>query len=101
MLHAPPGFENLRRRGRFNSRRQCRNSRAGLQLGRSAPAQKRPDGGDAQGRYCEVGHLETIAKRCGFTSAEILRRLFQRRLGREPDRLQGALSIGTLKDASG
>jgi transcriptional regulator GlxA family with amidase domain len=28
--------------------------------------------------------LETIAKRCGFTSAEILRRLFQRRLGVSP-----------------
>jgi transcriptional regulator GlxA family with amidase domain len=28
--------------------------------------------------------LETIAKQCGFTSAEILRRLFQRRLGVSP-----------------
>jgi transcriptional regulator GlxA family with amidase domain len=32
---------------------------------------------------CE-DQLETIAKRCGFTSAEILRRLFQRRLGVSP-----------------
>jgi methylphosphotriester-DNA--protein-cysteine methyltransferase len=28
--------------------------------------------------------LETIARHCGFTSAEILRRLFQRRMGLSP-----------------
>jgi transcriptional regulator GlxA family with amidase domain len=41
---------------------------------------------DAARRALEDGEdqIETIAKRCGFTSAEILRRLFQRRLGLSP-----------------
>jgi transcriptional regulator GlxA family with amidase domain len=41
---------------------------------------------DAARRALEDGEdqLETIAQRCGFTSAEILRRLFQRRLGVSP-----------------
>jgi len=41
---------------------------------------------DAARRALEDGEdqLETIAKRCGFNSAEILRRLFQRRLGVSP-----------------
>jgi transcriptional regulator GlxA family with amidase domain len=41
---------------------------------------------DAARRALEDGEdqLEIIAKRCGFTSAEILRRLFQRRLGVSP-----------------
>jgi transcriptional regulator GlxA family with amidase domain len=41
---------------------------------------------DAARRAIEDGedHLETIARHCGFTSAEILRRLFQRRLGVSP-----------------
>jgi transcriptional regulator GlxA family with amidase domain len=41
---------------------------------------------DAARRALEDGEdqLETIAKHCGFTSAEILRRLFQRRLGLSP-----------------
>jgi transcriptional regulator GlxA family with amidase domain len=41
---------------------------------------------DAARRALEDGkdQLETIAKHCGFTSAEILRRLFQRRLGVSP-----------------
>ena len=41
---------------------------------------------DAARRAIEDGEdqLETIARHCGFTSAEILRRLFQRRLGVSP-----------------
>ncbi|WP_426436631.1 GlxA family transcriptional regulator [Bradyrhizobium genosp. P] len=41
---------------------------------------------DAARRALEDGEnrLETIAKNCGFTSAEVLRRLFQRRLGLSP-----------------
>jgi transcriptional regulator GlxA family with amidase domain len=41
---------------------------------------------DAARRALEDGEdqIETIARHCGFTSAEILRRLFQRRLGVSP-----------------
>jgi transcriptional regulator GlxA family with amidase domain len=41
---------------------------------------------DAARRALEDGEhrLETIARHCGFTSAEILRRLFQRRMGLSP-----------------
>jgi transcriptional regulator GlxA family with amidase domain len=41
---------------------------------------------DAARRALEDGddRLETIAKSCGFASAEILRRLFQRRMGLSP-----------------
>jgi transcriptional regulator GlxA family with amidase domain len=41
---------------------------------------------DAARRALEDGEdqIETIARNCGFTSAEILRRLFQRRLGVSP-----------------
>jgi AraC-like DNA-binding protein len=41
---------------------------------------------DAARRALEDGdnRLETVAKNCGFASAEILRRLFQRRMGVSP-----------------